>query len=182
MRESIANFLVQDRLEGEDTDTLHRKLFEVHMRLFSVNPEYKHFIETILGFMRGMFSRAFSDYTTLKGLSGANIGVPYNIVAAYINNPKGLPEDLKKQPFPYIFFLLNPKVVRASRKTITTQSNCGSIRLEKSISVARPEWVEVEYYDVEGKKHSYVFKPPISGTLQHEIEHNQGILITDKET
>jgi len=67
------------------------------------------------------------------------------------------------------------------------ESNCGSLNLEESIPVERHESVTVKYYPfpIEGEEYAAEFHLPIvetftSGTIQHEIEHNNGILITDK--
>lgn len=164
----IAEMIVQ--LGEEHDQALHMAAAPVNMRLFRSNPYYRMLILRIDDMMRRMMKMKYEDYAAVRGISGANIGVPLNIV---VINTK---EDPKT--------FLNPKVVSASDEMRTAKSNCGSLNLPKSIAVKRHEWVEVEYYDCAGDKHTETFTmgegTVPSGTLQHEIDHNLGILITDR--
>ena len=77
---------------------------------------------------------------------------------------------------------INPVVLAKSPLPIVSSSNCGSIRLKKPIKVSRPEWVQVSYFNEGGNRHCEVFHRENGGlTIQHEIDHNLGILITDRE-
>lgn len=109
----------------------------------------------------------FSNYPKLAGISGANIGVPWNIILVKNRHEKSLT-------------MINPSVFGMSEGKITVQSNCGSLLLPKKISVERREWVEVSYYDVAGIPQKQRFAVEDKGcTVQHEIDHNRGVLITD---
>jgi peptide deformylase len=67
-------------------------------------------------------------------------------------------------------------------KKVATDSNCGSIRLEKPIKVGRYAEIEVEWYDEEGKFHKEWRNIETGSlTIQHEIDHNLGILITERQ-
>jgi peptide deformylase len=61
------------------------------------------------------------------------------------------------------------------------KSNCGSILLKEPIKIKRFKRISVAWYDVNGNYHMEDFKGQVACTIQHEIEHNLGILITDKE-
>jgi len=131
----------------------------------------------------------FDDYDAIKGISGANIGVPFNIVVINVGEHE-LTETRKKVPVGILdddiiicdnlfIPMLNPKIIKTSKKTFFTESNCGSIILDKPIQVERNEWVKVHFYNIKGEEKVIKFGKPLTGTVQHEIEHNQGILITE---
>ena len=181
MKELIAQYLVQEKMEEEDTDILHRKLFNVNMRLYNSNVEYKNVIKKVIKYMREVICTEFDDYAELRGLSGANVGIPLNIIAIKVKNKKGLPPNLKvASQYTIVFFFLNPKIVKHSRKTTIIESNCGSINLSTSVKVVRYDWIELESYDLSGKKQLERYNKPLSLTIQHEVDHNAGVLITDK--
>jgi len=133
----------------------------------------------IIKYMGKLSKCDFLDYSKLQGISGANLGIPFNIVGVRAT-AKAIKDGLSAIEGT-LFFLINPKVVEESKETYIVMSNCGSIRLPKKIKVERHEWVKVGYYDLTGAPKEDVFKGAFGSTLQHEIEHNLGILITDKE-
>ncbi len=78
--------------------------------------------------------------------------------------------------------MINPKILKFYGKKIISKSNCGSIILEESVDVVRDEFIDVEFYNTSGKKVllECVSRDQCGLTIQHEIEHNNGILILDK--
>jgi len=108
----------------------------------------------------------FEDYPRLLGISAANIGLTLNVLSIRHKSSR--------------IDMINPTITKMSRKTRTLQSNCGSLNLPARFPVVRREWVEVSYYDTKGKHHQDRFKLGQGGaTIQHEIDHNRGVLITD---
>jgi peptide deformylase len=178
---SVVRCLVQAQTSGEfNTDILRRKGFDVNMRLFRDNSGYRNLVLGITMYMGKLMSASYTDYSKLSGISGANIGIPLNIVgvrATETFRPDPATSLLKDS----IWFLINPKIVAHSEATRIVKSNCGSIRLPEKIKVRRYEWVEVEYCNIEGKNVKTKVEGPMACTLQHEIDHNMGILITEKE-
>jgi len=170
----------------EEKIFLGRKLFKVNMRLFKSSNGYADIISHIIGYMIGCIDNKYA----VKGISGANIGVPFNIVVVKVtdDNYKKLSMEEKEVITTYdllylkgnFISMINPVIKSRSKKTFTTISNCGSVVLDTPIQIERNEWVVVEFYDAEGEKHIVQFGKPLTGTIQHEIEHNRGILITDK--
>jgi peptide deformylase len=164
----IKKCLVQD---GENHDhILHNACHPVNIRLLKNNPSYRSLVETIIFHMLGVFQTNFDNYVELKGLSGANVGIPFNIVILATEN----------EPL----VMINPKVVKESKDTKTVVSNCGSINLTEPIKVKRFKEVKVKYVPFNQKGTSLfstVEKIFNISTVQHEIDHNLGILITDKE-
>ena len=177
MEKLIAQYLAQSQT---DLDILHRRSFDVNMRLYKSNTEYQATIRKIIKFMGKMVCTEFDDYAELKGMSGANIGIPLNIIAIKVENEKGLPKKVSSIEFPEVFFFLNPKIIEHSKKTTIVKSNCGSINLSSLVKVARHDWIDLEAYNLVGEKNLERYGKPLSFTIQHEIDHNAGVLITDK--
>lgn len=169
----VAEHIVQDGEKHDDC--LHRRLFDVNMRLFNTNGSYREIIDDIIHHMCDVFYNDFEDYASLKGISGANVGIPFNIVVISTSNDANNIDALTD-----FLIMINPQIVDDSGETVVKKSNCGSVNLPKSIDVERYTWVRVAYYDENGK-HVVKKFTKYSGTVQHEIEHNLGILITDKQ-
>jgi peptide deformylase len=76
--------------------------------------------------------------------------------------------------------MINPEIIERSKDTITGKSNCGSLCLKEKVKVRRYRKVTAVWYDISGNKRQRVFDSKKGGgTIQHEIDHNNGILITD---
>lgn len=165
---SVTDFIVQEFKKDEDTDILHRKSFDVNIRLYTSNNSYNYLIASIISYMKIIIHTNFKDYAKLKGLSGANIGVPFNIIVVVPSTTNN------------VITMINPKIIKKSTTTHTVKSNCGSLCLEKPIEVERYDWVDVEWYDETGNYQHDRFKGALGSTIQHEIEHNLGILISDR--
>lgn len=158
----IAERLIQNN-ENED-DVLHNKLFNVNIRMFKGNKQYRNLILHCCDYMKSCLT-TYDDYGQCKGMSGANIGVPYNIICVLCNNEKEI--------------LINPTIIETSKHYEIKLSNCGSLQLKEKIAVKRPTYIIVSYYSIDGVLRERKFTT-LSGTVQHEIEHNLGILIIDK--
>jgi peptide deformylase len=162
----ISDVLIQ---KGEEYDDyLYRQLFNVNIRLFNSNRNYKDIIVKVCEYMENILKQDYSDYGKLAGLSGANIGIPFNIVLVIVSNKVNV--------------LINPIITKVSKKTKSLQSNCGSLNLPAKIPVKRREWIDVSFYGIDGNHYNERFQADAGGsTIQHEIDHNRGILITDTE-
>lgn len=75
--------------------------------------------------------------------------------------------------------LLNPVIVRRSRKRITLWDDCFSFP-DLTVKVRRNLSVEVRYQDAEGKRHLLKAEGSVSELLQHEIDHLDGVLAIDR--
>ena len=167
-----SDYMVQMREPEFDIQCLRRPLFPVNMRLFGSSEQYKSHILGIIDYMTWSMNQRWEDYQSnpnggTYGISCANLGMAYNIIG-------WKHEDQYR-------FMLNPVIAEYSKKMITTKSNCGSIKYKEKIPVNRPSWVTVNYYDLEGNEKKEKFTGKQAGfTIQHEIDHNIGILITDR--
>lgn len=161
---SIEEFMVQNK--EDDDSMLHNKLFNVNMRLFNNNKQYQHLILDIVSYMEKVAKKKFKDYTPAKGISGANVGIPFNIIGVKNENDKW-------------DFFINPKYLKKSSVGRVVKSNCGSLRLKEPIEVRRHKWIELEYYNLKGKRRVKRFDGNYGYTVQHEVNHNKGVLIVD---
>lgn len=168
----IAEMLVQN---GEkDDDALHMRAGSINMRLYRKNKSYRELIGNVIDYMLMGSALDFEDYPKAQGISGANVGIPLNIVIVVGKHKLG----------PQVF--LNPRITKESQECVTAKSNCGSLNLDEPITVVRRQWVWVEFYNLAGDKQIKKYEIGDGGvipsaTLQHEIDHNLGILITERE-
>lgn len=165
---NIEKWLVQ--ADERSNEMLKVPLFDVNMRIYNNNDVYKRLIKNIIDHMIDTLHRKYANYPELRGISGANIGVPFNIVVVKITRGKETTDGV----------FINPKYRRAEKSdVITVTSNCGSLRLEKDIPTKRYNAIDLYYFDIDGKYiQKYVDEREMC-TIQHEIDHNNGILITD---
>ena len=67
-----------------------------------------------------------------------------------------------------------------SKQTEMFEEGCLSVP-ETWLQIKRPKKVKVKSVDEEGRKHKFIAKGMLARVLQHEYDHLQGILITDKK-
>jgi peptide deformylase len=99
-------------------------------------------------------------YKKPHGFSGANAGIPFRIIALADGT-----------------VMINPHFIHASGRKESI-SNCGSLTLKEPIKIYRFSRVVVCYVDMEGNFQQVEGYLP---TVQHEIDHCNGILITERE-
>lgn len=157
---------------AEDLPFLRKPLFDVNMRLYRCSGNYLELIQHCCAVIDAAAQTKFEDYKKPHGTSGANLGIPFNIIAIVRN---------RGQEDEYVETMINPKITRKYGEVVSRQSNCGSIRLKEQITIERPSLIDFEYYDQQGEWKRLEGVGPEEGslTIQHEVDHNLGILITD---
>ncbi len=112
-------------------------------------------------------------------IAAPQIGVPLRIfvvsgrVRAILAN-----EDEAKSQYPDEVFI-NPKILRSSRIKKAMEEGCLSVRWLYG-KVKRSDKVELEAYDEKGKKFSRGASGLVAQIFQHESDHLDGVLFTDK--
>ena len=81
-----------------------------------------------------------------------------------------------EEPDPVI--MVNPLITASSEEISVYEEGCLSIP-EHFAEVTRPELVQVEWIDLDGKQHSGEFGGLKSTCIQHEIDHLNGKLFID---
>lgn len=183
------DYVVQERQPEFDRDCLHRKLFSVNMRLFHASEWYHNQIRDLLRHLAWILQQKWEDYGSAPdggkyGISGANLGIPYNVIGFWADKSVcdrtswgACPDDKGRVPV----VMINPVIEARSQEMVETKSNCGSIKFKEKIPVRRHRWVDVSWHDAKGTRHTKRFTGKTGGfTIQHEVDHNLGILITDR--
>lgn len=102
-----------------------------------------------------------------RGIAAPQIGVLKRII--YIHFPKAKSDGA----------FINPKIIRKSKAKIKLWDDCFSFP-NLLVRVERAREIAVEYLDVAGKKHTIFASGDLSELLQHEIDHLDGILATER--
>ena len=92
-------------------------------------------------------------------------------------------EDDKEQKFD-TYIIVNPKVVSHSEEMIAADvgEGCLSVNRETDGYVKRYARIKVEGYDLEGNRIVIRAREELAIAFQHELDHLDGILFTDKLT
>lgn len=106
------------------------------------------------------------------GLAAPQVGTNKRMVVVW------LPQGQDDEEYP-IVLMVNPTILRKSAETEVGEEGCLSLPNVRG-NVARSLWVEAQWLDIKGKK----IKKMITGfgakVIQHEIDHLDGVLISDK--
>ena len=95
------------------------------------------------------------------GMAANMIGVNKRIIAVSLNG------------FPIV--MLNPVIIRSSAETYEAEEGCLSLSgIRKAV---RHRSVEVEFQDMELRSHRQTYTGFTAQTIQHELDHCEGILI-----
>ncbi len=78
------------------------------------------------------------------------------------------------------YVLINPVITTYSKTQIIFQEGCLSFP-DKFFSIRRPEKIKVRFLDKNGKNCKMKADGILARTIQHEIDHLNGILIIDKQ-
>jgi len=115
----------------------------------------------------------------LVGIAAPQIGRSYRIIMAEIR-----PHDsVSRQDYPAeeLQIFINPKVLSYSKKKKMVYEGCGSVAYGKIFGpVTRPDKITIEAFDQKGQKFTSVASGLLSTIIQHEYDHLEGIVFTDK--
>jgi peptide deformylase len=75
--------------------------------------------------------------------------------------------------------MINPEIIEHSTETCLDGEGCLSVPGETG-DVRRWNWIRVSYIDLDGKKYSLRLDQLAARIVQHEIDHLDGILFTDR--
>jgi peptide deformylase len=103
-----------------------------------------------------------------RAIAAPQIGIPLRILFVEMR-------DGSFGPAP----LLDPQMVHASPETIELWDDCFSFP-DLLVRVRRHYEVEVRYRDLSGSTHSVTARGDLSELLQHEMDHLDGLLATDR--
>ena len=104
------------------------------------------------------------------GLAAPQIGVLERLIVMDCAKKEG------EEPDPVI--MVNPIITASSDEKSVYEEGCLSIP-EHFAEITRPEFVQVEWVDLDGKQRSEEFNGLKSTCVQHEIDHLNGKLFID---
>ncbi len=110
------------------------------------------------------------------GLAAPQIGKSLRVVVVEFI-PKT--DEEKKYSTVPLTILINPKIIHHSVTTNVTEEGCLSLP-KINLEIPRYNEVSVIYQDINGTRHRIKSKDLVARILQHEIDHLNGILITDR--
>lgn len=116
------------------------------------------------------------------GLAAPQIGLTQRLVVITIPAEIEEQEDgsLVEQAPEEHYVLINPEIVKSSREEVMRHEGCLSLPGWYG-DVPRVTWVTVDYQDIDGKSHRLRKADGLLGwAIQHEIDHLEGILFTER--
>jgi peptide deformylase len=116
------------------------------------------------------------------GLAAPQVGVLYRVAVIYIPpEVEELADGRKVEVAPEQHFtLINPEIVKAGSGEVIGLEGCLSLPGWYG-DVPRANWVTVEYQDIDGRRHRIRKATGLLGrALQHEIDHLDGVLFTER--
>ncbi|WHF52044.1 peptide deformylase [Chryseobacterium gotjawalense] len=103
------------------------------------------------------------------GIAAPQVGINRNIIWAKRFDKEGTPLE----------YFINPKIIWRSEVLNLGPEGDLSIEVFRDYFY-RSQVIQLEYFDLNGKKHTEIVEGFTAVILQHEIDHLSGILISDK--
>lgn len=112
---------------------------------------------------------------TMYSADGIGLAAPQVAVQKQLIVVDCEPDDATTPPL----ILINPVIQRASRDVCMAQEGCLSIP-GVYLDVQRPEVIEVNYKDEQGRPQKLMASGLLSRAIQHEMDHLHGVLFVDR--
>jgi peptide deformylase len=137
-------------------------------KLYEESSKVKHEeLEDLKGVIEDMADTLMEfrdEYGWGRAISAPQIGVMKRIVYMHVNEP---------------VVLINPVIKLRSRRKTLVWDDCMSCP-DLLVEVKRYRRCKVEYRDINWQKRSMYLEGKLATLMQHEVDHLQGILITQK--
>jgi peptide deformylase len=122
---------------------------------------------------------AIESQSDAAAISAVQIGKPLRLFIVSKKVFKLDSDDTKDTKNKNDLIFINPKIMKVSKTKQLLEEGCLSVRYIYG-KVLRPEKVTIEALDENGKKFSRGFSGLLAQIVQHENDHLNGILFTDK--
>lgn len=159
-------------LQIEDPDDL-RILTKKSAKVTQFDSELHTLVEDMIETMRGAAG---------VGLSGVQVGVLRRVVTMempgeYEEQPDGTLVQVKE---PVLYVMINPEITQLSEERVPMQEGCLSLPGRYAM-VPRAPWAHVKYRDLRGQEHKLrATDQLLSQCIQHELDHLDGVLFTER--
>jgi len=141
-----------DLITGKDNKKLRQKSLPVK----KIDAEVRNLIKEMTVFMK---------QNNGIGLAAIQIGVPLRVIVCEVNDK--------------VYSLINPEIIKTSAEMNIMDEGCLSVP-DVFGEVERPEKIVIKATTLEGKKIKFKAFGLLARVLQHEMDHLDGILFTDK--
>ena len=161
------------KILDEKEKVLHQVSKEV---TFPLTDKQKQDIKDMLLYLRMSQIEEYSEKYNLRpgmGLSYVQIGVLERIFVICDEVEEGQFKD---------YVIINPEIISQSEEMIFVGEGEGCLSINRDVDgiVPRHARLTVEAYDEEGNKFQIRVREEIAIAFQHEMDHLNGILFTDK--
>lgn len=163
----------KDILDEKDKK-LRQKSKEV---TFPLDKKDKETIDLIIEYLTNSQIEQLAEKYDLRpgmGMAAIQLGIPkrYFVVVH---------EQEKKETFKK-YVIINPKIVSTSEEMIYVDEGEGCLSVNREVEgiVPRHARITIEGYDTEGNKIKFRGREELAVAFQHELDHLDGILFTDK--
>ncbi len=127
--------------------------------------EFKNFVEDLIFTAK---NHKLDKGWITAGLAAIQVGKPIQVFTI-----------LNSETQKYEIYI-NPEIKEVGTKKEKSIEGCLSLP-KKEKEIMRYKKIKVKYIDIEGKKRKEIHKDSTARVIQHEYDHLQGILFTDKE-
>lgn len=126
------------------------------------------FDDALAALTRDMFETMYA--ATGRGLAAPQVGQTQRVFVM---------DALWKQADPTPMLFVNPEIVSRSAQMAVLEEGCLSIP-DVLVRVARPDEVSLRWQDLDGVWQTQSFTGFEAACVQHEMDHLDGVLMTDK--
>ena len=162
-----------DILDERNSKILRKVSKEV---TFPMNDEDIKLMNDMVMYLRLSQDEEYAEKNNIRagmGLAAVQLGVLKRFFVISYKNEDGTFEE---------YMVVNPKVVSHSEELIYVEEGEGCLSVNRYIEGIVPRYarITVEYFDEFGNKKSVRVREEIAVAFQHEIDHLDGIMFTDK--
>ena len=166
-------FKQSDILDYKKSKTLKEKSLEVK---FPLDEKDKELINNMIMYLRISQDEEYAQKNNIRagmGLSAVQLGILKRYFVISYKNEDGSFLEYK---------VVNPQIISHSEEEIYVEEGEGCLSVNEYVEGIVPRFarVTVEYYDSDGNKKTVRVREEIAVAFQHEIDHLNGILFTDK--
>ncbi len=166
--------LTNKDLVTDPSPILRKRLAKVE---FPLSDEYKQALAEMRQYVINSYDPELCekyDITPSVGIAANQIGLDARMLCIYIADEDGNPE--------YDLTMINPVILSSSAEQsyIESGEGCLSVPSRPEGYVYRPRKVTIRYQDINGDTHKINLDDFESICAQHEIDHLNGILYSDK--
>ena len=143
---------------------------------FPLTKKDKELIDTMIEYLHNSQIEELSEKYNLRpgmGMSAIQLGVPKRYFVVVDEVEEGKFET---------YILINPRMISNSMEQIYVEAGEGCLSVNRPVEGIVPRYARVtfEAYDIDGRKIHVRAREELAICFQHELDHLNGILFTDK--